>query len=315
MSHEVETMAYSGEVPWHGLGKSVSNDLTPEEMLREAGLDWRVKKVPAFAMVGGSNVAVGRCALVRESDDHILDIVSDDWNVLQNDKAFQFFVDFVTNGNMEMHTAGSLKNGSFVWALAKVKDSFDLFKGDRVDSYLLLTNPHKYGWSIDVRFTPIRVVCNNTLTLSLNSQSKNFVKVSHRQEFNADEVKEMLGIAKEKLAKYKEMAAYLGSKRYNDLSLTTYFKEVFPVTGVDDEHKAKRQISRGASRALDVIGNQPGSKFAEGSWWQAFNAVTYIMDHLHGRNQDNRMASSWYGHGRKVKQDALESAIKFAEAA
>ena len=312
MAHMIETMAYAGETPWHGLGVPVPADLSPEQMLKKAELDWTVRKVPAYATVAGKQVAVGRSALVRDSDDSILDVVSDDWNVLQNHEAFEFFHDFVANGDMEMHTAGSLRNGQLVWALAKVHDSFELFKGDQVDSYLLFSNPHKYGWSIDVRFTPIRVVCNNTLTLSLNTASKNFVKISHRRQFSGDEVKETLGIAKEKLAKYKEMAQFLGGKKYNVVDLTKYFKQVFPVTGGPDK---KKEMSVSASKALDVIHTQPGAKFAEGSWWQAVNTVTYMVDHVLGRNQDNRLTSAWFGNGKKVKTDALELAVKMAEAA
>lgn len=308
----IETMAYAGETPWHGLGVPVPADLSPEQMLKKAELDWTVRKVPAYAMVAGKPVAVGRSALVRDSDDTILDVVSDDWNVLQNHEAFEFFHDFVANGDMEMHTAGSLRNGQLVWALAKVHDSFELFKGDQVDSYLLFSNPHKYGWSIDVRFTPIRVVCNNTLTLSLNTASKNFVKISHRRQFSGDEVKETLGIAKEKLAKYKEMAQFLGGKKYNVVDLTKYFKQVFPVTGGPDK---KKEMSVSASKALDVIHTQPGAKFAEGSWWSAFNTVTYMVDHVLGRSQDNRLTSAWFGNGKKVKSDALELAVEMAEAA
>ena len=312
MAHNVETMAYAGETPWHGLGVPVPADLSPEQMLEKAGLDWTVRKVPAYADVAGKRVAVGRSALVRDSDDTILDVVSDDWNVLQNHEAFEFFHDFVANGDMEMHTAGSLRNGQLVWALAKVHDGFELFKGDQVDSYLLFSNPHKYGWSIDVRFTPIRVVCNNTLTLSLNTTSKNFVKVSHRRQFSGDEVKETLGIAKEKLAKYKEMAQFLGGKKYNVIDLTKYFKQVFPVTGGPEK---KKEMSISASKALDVIHTQPGANFAEGSWWSAFNTVTYMVDHVLGRSQDNRLTSAWFGNGKKVKADALELAIEMAEAA
>lgn len=308
----IETMAYAGETPWHGLGVPVPADLSPVQMLKKAELDWTVRKVPAYAMVAGKPVAVGRSALVRDSDDTILDVVSDDWNVLQNHEAFEFFHDFVANGDMEMHTAGSLRNGQLVWALAKVHDSFELFKGDQVDSYLLFSNPHKYGWSIDVRFTPIRVVCNNTLTLSLNTASKNFVKISHRRQFSGDEVKETLGVAKEKLAKYKEMAQFLGGKKYNVVDLTKYFKQVFPVTGGPDK---KKEMSVSASKALDVIHTQPGAKFAEGSWWSAFNTVTYMVDHVLGRSQDNRLTSAWFGNGKKVKSDALELAVEMAEAA
>jgi hypothetical protein len=161
---------------------------------------------------------------------------------------------------MEMHTAGSLKGGQIVWALAKVKDSFELFGGDRVESYLHFTNFHKYGFSTDVRFTPIRVVCNNTLTLSLNTKVERMVKISHRREFEGDNVKMMLGIAAEKLAKYKEMAQFLGSKRYNSENIVDYFKRVFPVAGGD---KTKKEISKNADIALGILETQPGAEFAE----------------------------------------------------
>ena len=76
MAHLVETMAYAGEVPWHGLGVKVPNDLSPEQMLVKAGLDWSVEKVPAFANIAGENVNVGWSALTRSSDNSILDVVS-----------------------------------------------------------------------------------------------------------------------------------------------------------------------------------------------------------------------------------------------
>ena len=313
MAHMVETMAYAGEVPWHGMGVKVPADLSPDQMLEKAGLDWSVRKVPAFADVGGKMVSVGHSALVRDSDDKILDVVSNDWNILQNAEAFEFFHDFVVAGDMEMHTAGSLRGGQIVWALAKVNDSFELFKGDKVDSYLLFTNPHRYGWSIDVRFTPIRVVCNNTLTLSLNTASKAMVKISHRRQFDADTVKETLGIAKEKLTKYKEMAKFLGSKKYTGATVTEYFKNVFPILGKSEQKR--KEISKGAATALKVLDTQPGANFAEGSWWQPFNAVTYMMDHLQGRSTDTRLTSAWFGQGKITKTKALELAVQYAEAA
>ena len=229
MAHMIEMvngkaqMAYAGELPWHGLGTKVPNDLTPAQMLEAAGLDWSVEKIPAFAKVGGKNVNIGQSALVRSSDNQILDVVSNDWNPVQNAEAFDFFNEFVAAGDMEMHTAGSLRDGQIIWGLAKVKESFELFKGDKIDSYLLFSNFHKYGFSTDVRFTPIRVVCNNTLTLSLNSKVERMAKVSHRKEFRPDDVKGMLGIATEKLAKYKDMAQFLGSKRYTEENIVEYF--------------------------------------------------------------------------------------------
>lgn len=309
MAHLVETMAYAGEVPWHGLGTKVPNDLSPVQMLEKAGLDWEVNKVPAFAEINGQQTNIGWSALTRSSDNSILDVVSNEWNPVQNSEAFNFFDEYCRAGDMEMHTAGSLKNGQIVWALAKVKDSFDLFKGDQVDSYLLFTNPHRFGQSIDVRFTPIRVVCNNTLTLSLNQKSENMVKVNHKKVFDASEVKKLLGIATDKLAKYKEMAAFLGSKKYTKETSEEYFKMIFPSMGKGQD------LSRAAAKAQEVLEQQPGAKFAEGTWWQPFNAVTYLTDHMLGRSADTRLQSAWYGPNKGLKLRALEKAIEFAEAA
>lgn len=316
MAHMIETIAYAGEVPWHGLGTKVPADLSPAQMLDKAGLNWTVEKKPAFATIAGKQVSVGWSALTRSSDDSILGVVSNDWNPVQNAEAFEFFDEYCRVGDMEMHTAGSLKDGQIVWGLAKVKDSFDLFKGDQVDSYLLFTNPHRFGQCIDVRFTPIRVVCNNTLTLSLNQHSDRVVKKNHRRMFDANEVKQTLGIATEKLAKYKEMAAFLGSKRYTEETAKLYFNTVFPVIAYNKEKGPQRkELSKSATRALEVLDTQPGARFAEGSWWQAFNAVTYLTDHEIGRSQDTRLQSAWFGANKNLKIKALETAVEFAEAA
>ncbi len=322
MAHEIEMvdgkaqMAYAGDVPWHGLGVKVPGDLTPEQMLEAAGLDWEVRKINAYAFDEKNNDAmydIGKSALIRSSDGKMLDVVSNDWNPVQNQTAFDFFDEYVRAGDMEMHTAGSLKGGQIVWGLAKIKESFELFKGDQIDAYLLFSNFHKYGFSTDVRFTPIRVVCNNTLTLSLNSKVERMVKISHRKQFNPGNVKEMLGIATDKLAKYKEMAAFLGSKKAKGEDIVEYFCRVFPVTGSNE--KKTKEVSKNAQIAMDILHSQPGHEYAEGSWWQPFNAVTYMTDHLVGRSADTRLTSSWYGNNKNLKTKALELAVEMAEAA
>jgi len=215
-------------------------------------------------------------------------------------------------GDMEMHTAGSLRGGQVVWALAKIKESFDLFGGDQVDAYLLFSNFHKYGHSTDVRFTPIRVVCNNTLTLSLNTAVERMAKFSHRKAFDPEVAKEAVGISTEKLQKYKEMASFLGSKMAKGEDIITYFQRVFPLQ--NQEEKAD-QLSKNAQTALDILHTQPGAEYAEGSWWQPFNAVTYMTDHITGRSNDTRLSSAWYGPNKNTKTRALETAIEMAEAA
>ena len=318
MAHQVETMAYAGQVPWHGLGVPVSNDLTPVQMMDKAELNWSVREVESFIEFDGKRMPTGQKSLVRETDVKILTNVGENWNPVQNEKAFDFFSEFVMSGDMEMHTAGSLKGGQMVWALAKVKDSFEILGGDRIDSYLLFSNPHQYGKSIDIRFTPIRVVCNNTLSYSLESKTDNSVRVGHRVEFDASSVKSALGIAAKKMNTYSDVAQFLAGKRFTNDSYIEYLNTVFPRTAdkrVQGKGLSVDTLSRNAKLAYDALETQPGAEYGEGSWWQAFNSVTFITDHVQGRNSDNRLYSSWFGGNQVRKTKALSSAIEYAEVA
>lgn len=311
MAHEIETMAYAGEVPWHGLGVQVIDDLTPEQMLEKAGLNWTVEKVPTYIDFNDQKIPTEDSALVRSTDGKILSVVSGEWNPVQNHTAFEFFNDFVMAGDMKMHTAGSIREGKNVWALAKVDESFEILGGDKVDSYLLFSNPHEYGKSIDIRFTPIRVVCNNTLSLALGSTSDLVVRLNHRRHFDPDMVKQTLGIAHSKMSTYKEAAEFLSSKRYTDETLSSYLREIFPSLSKEN----KEVMSRPAEQVLSVVDTQPGAEFAPGSWWNAFNAITFTTDHLLGHTNESRLQSAWYGQNRQRKVTALNKAIEYANAA
>lgn len=323
--HELEmvnneaAMAYVGEVPWHGLGKKVPADVSPEQMLKAANLDWEVvRKELYFSDEDGNRFPTKARALVRSTDNKVLTVVTDNWNPVQNHEAFEFFNDFVAAGDMQMDTAGSLRDGKMVWALAKIKQSFELFGGDVVEGYLLFSNPHEFGRSIDIRFTPIRVVCNNTITLALAENARNGVRLNHRSKFDGDQVKSMLGIASERLQDYKAQAEFLGKKKYSKETLVEYFNRVFPSLTKDEEKVKvlnKNPISRQAEEAMAVVHVQPGADYAAGTWWQAFNAVTYMTDHTLGRSRDSRLTSSWYGANRNRKEKALELALEYATVA
>lgn len=321
MSHELEmingkaSMAYVGETPWHGLGQELPLGVTPQQMLEAAQLDWSVEKHPVYADVNGVRVATSKKALVRSNDNRVMSIVGEGWNPVQNSEAFNFFNDWVAAGEMEMCTAGALKDGEIVWALAKVNESFDILNGqDTVDSYMLFTNPHQFGKSMTIMDTMIRVVCNNTLTWAHQvGAASSKVSVSHRSVFDADRVKMALGISKERLAAYKERAEYLTTKRFDDESIVEYFKRVFPMTtkkGQEDD-----RMSRRAQEAMYFKDTQPGAALGEGSFWQLFNTVTYMIDHEVGTSDDSRLASAWYGHGSAVKKNAMEVALEMATAA
>ena len=312
MAHEIEMvngvaqMAYAGELPWHGLGSQVSDDISTDGMMKAAGLDWSVTKQPMYYMddLGEMGEVPGKSALVRSSDNKVMDIVGQDWNPVQNAEAFEFFREFVDSGDMKMHTAGSLKGGKMVWALAKVNDGFTIKTAqgeDSVESYLLFSNPHQYGKSIDVRFTPIRVVCNNTLTLSLNQNVDQYVRMGHQRPFNAEDAMATLGMAHQKLETYKEAAEYLCQKSYTSEQMVDYFNQVFPSASSRDSNKSRE--------AQEVMHTQAGANLGEGTFWQLFNTVTYMTDHTLGRNADTRLQSSWYGQNQNVKKKALELAV------
>ena len=322
MAHEVEMingvaqLAYAGQKPWHGLGVEVRNDLTPEQMMKKAGLDWTVHEVPSFVEFNGEQIPTGQKSLIRSLDNKILTNVGEGWNPVQNSEAFDFFYDYVMAGDMEMEVAGSLKEGRNVFVLAKVKESFAVNGDDQVDNYLLFSNPHEYGKAIDIRMTAVRVVCNNTLTVSLQSSSKNFVKLNHRSQFNPDLVKQQMGLASEKFSQYKEMAEFLSSRRYNKESLMNYYNEVFPHTySKGKDVNVVEDLTKNAKAAMDVLYTQPGANYAEGSWWQALNSVTYLTDHKMGRSADSRMQSAWFGQNQARKVKAVNKAVEYATAA
>ena len=318
MVDAVETMAYAGEVPWHGLGTKVSDDLTPNQIMVKAGLDWSVEKVPTYAKVGNIEVPTGQEALVRSSDNKVLTQVGKKWYPVQNEEAFEFFSEYCYAGDMSMETAGSLRDGKMVWGLAKVKESFSVGNEDQVDSYLLFANPHEYGKSIDIRFTPIRVVCNNTLSMALASVKNQGAKLNHRKVFDADHVKETMGLASEKFSQYKEVAEFLASKKFSSKAIIEYYNEVFPRTYQGKKPikiNTYKDLSANGQDAYAVLETQPGAELgAKNTWWDALNSVTYLTDHKMGRESDSRMASAWFGRNQSRKIKAVEKAVEYAEA-
>jgi phage/plasmid-like protein (TIGR03299 family) len=317
MAHELEMvngeaqMAYreSAGKPWHGLGVPVSDDLSPQEMMEVAGLDWNVEKVDTFYRYKGDNHSTGQQALVRSTDGKILTQVGPGWNPVQNSEAFDFFTDFVKAGDMQMDTAGSLKEGRLVWALADVQDGFSLFNGDEVKGFLLFSNPHQYGKAIDIKFVMERVVCNNTLAVALDEKNRVGVRINHRSQFDADKVKEILGISHNKVEQFKEAAEFLGSKNYDREKLIKYFGNIF-----GESNRDNKDLSRTAEQAMGYVENQPGDNFRPGTWWNAYNAVTYMTNHKLGRSADTRMSSAWFGGNAKRNINALDLALEMADA-
>jgi len=315
---QIETTASVGSSPW-GVGEIVSADLSPQQMMEKAGVNWRVEKIPTYAAKEGVDlIPTGMEALVRSSDNKVLTQVGGNWEPCQNEQAFEFFNEYCLEGGMQMDTAGSLKGGKMVWALAKVNETFETVRGDQVESYLLFSNPHEYGKSIDIRFTPIRVSCMNTLAMALKGRAITGAKINHRRAFDPNHVKMTLGLAHEKFQEYKELSQFLAGKQFKMENLIQYYNEVFPRTYQGKNPPVVQtydDLTTNAKKAFDVLETQPGAEFAEGSWWQALNSVTYLTDHVMGREADSRMTSAWFGSNQNRKQLAVSKAIEFAEVA
>jgi phage/plasmid-like protein (TIGR03299 family) len=307
--------------PWHfrmtgDRSVAVDNNMSVQKMMKAAKLDWTVKRAPMFAEIDGEMVPTGEEKLYRSSDKKILTQATENWFDVQPRAFVEFFHDFCVEGSMEMNTMGSLNEGKMLFALAKVDESFSLFRGkDVIESYFLFANPIQYGKATNYRFTPTRVVCQNTLSLALKGTNKDLsLSVNHRKPFSPDEVKDALGIAKDQLGSYAEAARHLSKKRWTVDALRRYYEEVFPTTYLSkkllDEGKPPKKVRL----ALEAVDEQPGAELGEGSWWQAYNAATYVVDHKLGKADTSRLSNAWFGEGQKTKIRALNKALEYADA-
>ena len=165
VAHEVETMFSVRQVPWHGLGKVLDYAPDSEQALIQAGLLWGVEKRELY--LGNSQRVPDTFANVRMTDNSILGVVGKDYKIIQNREAFMW-TDALMGEGAVYETAGSLREGRRVWLCAKLPQPIDLV-GDQVDMYLLFTNSHDGSSAIRVAITPIRVVCQNTLTYGLKA--------------------------------------------------------------------------------------------------------------------------------------------------
>jgi len=317
MSHMVETMAYAGQTPWHGLGEQVDGNLTPQQMLVKAGLDWNVERKPVYHLDEGSYVKSDEWnILVRSDSNKILGPCGKNYVPIQNDQVFRFFKEFTESGDMSMDTAGSLDEGRQVWGLAKIREGFKLPGGDEIEGHLLISHPHQWGKALTIMFTPIRVVCNNTLTMALGESSDRF-RMPHVSEFNHSamhKAKVALGLATSQLDAFKEQAQFLAKKRYTEANVERYITALFHPT-LFNEKVVIDKWNNTASRVHELLSAQPGAKMSEGSWWTALNAVTYYHDHEAGRDRNATLKSAWFGSRAAQKRNALTMAMDYAKAA
>ena len=333
MPANVESMAYRklGGVPWHGEGVPVDNNMSVDDMLDQSGLNWTVSKQPLYFPMPGENgklkmrLVPDEFALIRDTDMSVLDTVGAKYKPVQNADVFDFFRRFVLAGDMELETAGSLRGGRYIWCLAKIRDgSFSLPKGDKTNFYMLLSQPHLFGVSLTALLTGVRVVCQNTLTGALGgsmdgSKAKGAFRMSHSQAFDDSmkaEAERTLGLAHEGIKEYSHTAQLLAGVKAKPDMVTDYFQGVLQLEHdevVTEAEMIDFELNRNMKRFREALVHQPGAEMSRGTWWSAFNAVTYTVDHVMSTDS-NRLFSAWHGTGAQMKRRALNLAVEFAKA-
>ena len=294
MAHEVETMAYANAVPWHGIGARVNPSATVDEMARAAGLEWKVGKRRLFYLSDdGNHVSVDRHALVRESDGQLLSIVGSNWKPLQNVEMLEFFRDYAEAGGVSLETAGSLRKGKIIWALAKMNHSFEPLPGDKVNGYLLFISPHEAGKAITIRTTTVRVVCANTMAMALRNGEIHWSQ-NHMREFDFSSAKRAVENANEVLAQAANRAKVLTKIKINIAQSAALVSKFFGDRQLTEQEAAdEANWSRQVTGIMESVRSAPGAM--EGTGWGLLNGVTHWTDHVAGRSAESRMFRSWVG--------------------
>ena len=326
------SMMYVKEVPWHSLGTRLTEPATAKEAIAAAGLDWEVVKRPLFVVAGDGFARVKeKVAIVQRGqdgqDDRVFGVVGPAYTPLQNRDAFAFFDSIVGRGAAIYHTAGALGDGERIWVLAKLPGSIHVANKDDVDKYLLLSNSHDGRSAVQVKFTPIRVVCQNTLTMAL--EEGRTVRVQHHRnlEIGLERAKDMLGIIRARYAKIEEVFGVMAKVSMPSALLDEYLRLVFPDPAPVDEGKAgydvhaarlrrqraleQAQLNRRESGRLFVGGKGNNEPAIRGTLWAAYNGIAEMVDYRQeGMNPDRHLRSIWFGQGYHTKARAYRVAVE-----
>lgn len=226
MAANVETMFYTRQKPWHGLGTKVEEAPTSTDALRLAGLDWQVIQEPIYTDIGER--ISGYKANVRDSDRKVLGVVTDRYKIIQNQEAFAF-TDSLLGEGVRSETAGVLQEGKKVWLLARLPREY-IISGERISPYLVFSNTHDGSGAVKVALTPIRVVCNNTLNLALNTASRSWSMIHTGDIKNKVwEAKNTLFMAEKYMEKLGKEFENLRKRKLSDQQVKEYIEWLLPM--------------------------------------------------------------------------------------
>jgi len=312
MAHEVVEMFSVRETPWHGLGHVLDDH--PEDLkhaYKLAGMDYPVNTYPLFTEDGREAPAV---AIIRDDTGEILGTSGKSYEVLNNWDAISWFQPFLDSKLAKLETAGVLRQGKKIWILAQInRDPISIVPkaNDNVKAYILLSNGHDGVTAGRLGFTPIRVVCHNTLSWAHGAKASKLVRVFHRGNVKAalDKLRDAMDLANEEFVASTELYQELAKHEISSKDLKRYVRQVFkPAEDPDDKNVAKQLIKRirplfEQGRGNDVVG-------VRGTAWAAYNAVTEYLSYGRGVNNEIRLDNLWFGDAVTLNARALQVAKK-----
>lgn len=315
-------MMYVGQPPWHGLGTKLDRPATAVEAIQAAGLDWKVRKVPLWACEGTNNAKVLRYeAVVPESrwglqDCPVFGVVGTDYHPLQNAEAFAFFDSIVGHGAAVYHTAGALGEGEQVWILAKLPGMIEVTASDGLEKYVLLSTGHDGRTCLRMILTPVRVVCQNTLTLALQS-GEEVTRAYHTRDME----RQLTGVqlkVRALLAGFEdiqEACRAMARKPLDQHGMAEYVAEVFPHPDpLPANGKVPAWITEDRANCTLLFHEGLGNAAADvkGTLWAAYNGVTEYVDHWRERGDGQHMRNVCFGRGYQIKARAYSVACRLA---
>ncbi|RSO35361.1 DUF932 domain-containing protein [Acinetobacter lactucae] len=343
MAHLVETMAFVGDTPWHGLGNPLSPNQPIEVWAQQAGMDWRIESSNVSYMAKnerGQNILMPyeEQRVLYRSDTHApLSVVSQRFQEVQPQEILEFYRDLTEQSGFELETAGVLKGGRKFWALARTGQSAALKGKDVSNGYILLATACDGTLATTAQFTSIRVVCNNTLAIALKGQNSNagVVKVPHSTKFDADKVKQQLGVSvrawdehmyemkqlSQRKVTQSEAAAYFDAVFNNttmsiveqDDNIIQFYREVATQAQANSKEKPEPN-AKSMSKAMEMFNGQgrgANLSSAKDTAYGLLCSMTEFIDHeRRAMSIGHRLDSAWFGAGAMMKQRGLEQALR-----
>jgi len=329
----VESMAFVGATPWHGLGTAVTEEAAMYDhklFIEKAGLNWDAEKRQLARKVNDAWVPADAWEVVRSTDGKVLaNMVGERYTILQNQEAFGWFQPWLDQKEAALHTGGALFEGSRIWALAKLnRDPMEIAAGDVVEKYILLSHSHDGSLAVRCGFTPIRVVCWNTLSMAHSADASKLIRLKHSKNIhtNLENLRDVMNLMNAEFEATAEQYRLLVNKSINQNDLRKYVKRVFKVDAEDSaiwtagerSKELKEVVSERQKNILEEVielceaGKGNNLPSVRGTYWSAYNGVTEYLSYVNGRNEDNRLNSLWFGQNNTMNKLALSAAVEMA---